>query len=213
MPQTWPAQPPKLQAQKTRIFEQKFYLETLLLKRTFIQQIIEAIDTKYIAALCNLINGKIMPLVLNILDFLHNNYGCITPQQLDDKKTTIKSMIYDTAQPIDTIFNAINDLVECARAAKAELNQIHTINLALVILNRQRIFKDDIQVWKRTNQAYQKWDNFKHDIYEAHLELRETGGTIYKLGLHNANAILDQMMARLQIDEEKCTATATQYVT
>ena len=53
-------------------------------------------------------------------------------------------MIYDPAQPIDIIFNAIDDLVEYARAVEAELTQIQKINLALVILDRQRIFKDDI---------------------------------------------------------------------
>ena len=55
-----------------------------------------------------------MPLVPNILEFLHNNYGQITPQQLDDKKTTVKSMIYDPAQPIGIIFNVIDNLVEYA---------------------------------------------------------------------------------------------------
>ena len=34
---------------------------------------------------------------------------------------------------------------------------------------------------------------------KAHLELIETGGTIDELGFHNANAIMDQMMARLQV--------------
>ena len=73
----------------------KLYLETLLLKQTFTQQIIEAINTKYLAVLRNSITGKIMPLVPTILEFLNNNYGRITPQQLDSKTTTVKSMIYD----------------------------------------------------------------------------------------------------------------------
>ena len=68
----------------------KLYLDTLLLERTFIQQIIEAIDTKYISALRNPVTGQITPLVPTILEFLHNNYGRITPQQLDNKTTTIK---------------------------------------------------------------------------------------------------------------------------
>ena len=98
---------------------EKLYLETLLLKRTFIQQIIEAIDTKYITAFRNPITGKITPPVPTILDFLHNNYRRITPHQLDDKTTTVKAMIYDLAQPIDIIFNTINDLVEYSRVAEA----------------------------------------------------------------------------------------------
>ena len=33
------------------------------------------------------------------------------------------------------------------------------------------------------------------------------------MGFHNANAIVDQMMVHLQIDEDECTATATQHAT
>ena len=66
-------------------------------------------------------------------------------------------------------------------------------------------------MWKCTNQAYKTWENFKHDFREYHLELRETGGTIDELGFHNANNIVYQMMARLQVDEDERTATATQH--
>ena len=118
-------------------------------------------------------------------------------------------MIYDLSQKIGIIFNSIDDLVEYARAAEAELTQNQTINLVLVILNRQRIFKDNIRAWKCTNQALKTWDNLKNDFRKSHLELRETGGTIDELGFHNSNSIVDQMMARLQIDEDKRTATTT----
>ena len=80
-------------------------------------------------------------------------------------------MIYDPAQPIDIIFNSIDNLVEYARAAEAELTQSQTINLALVILNKQRIFKDDIRAWKHTNHAYKTCLNFKHDFRQARLEI------------------------------------------
>ena len=81
-------------------------------------------------------------------------------------------MIYNPAQPIYIIFNAIYDLVEYARAAEVELTQRQTINLALDILNRQQIFKDNTRAWKYTNQAYKTWDHFKHHFRESHLELR-----------------------------------------
>ena len=60
---------------------------------------------------------------------------------------------------------------------------------------------------------YKTWETFKHDFCEANFELRDTGGTIDELGLHNANAIVDQMMAHLQIDKDERTATATQHST
>ena len=43
-------------------------------------------------------------------------------------------MIYNPAQPINIIFNYIDDLVEYARAAESELTKSQTINLSLIIL-------------------------------------------------------------------------------
>ena len=57
------------------------------------------------------------------------------------------------------------------------------------------------------------WNNFKHDFRKAHPELRETGGTINELGFHKSNAIVDQMMAHLKVDEDERAATATQHAT
>ena len=94
-----------------------------------------------------------MSLVLTILDLLDNNYGSINPQQIDNKKTIVKSTTYNLAQPINLIFNSINDPVEYALAADSELTQSQTINLALVVLHKQRIFKYDIRACKRNNTA------------------------------------------------------------
>ena len=101
-------------------------------------------------------------------------------------------MTYDPAQPIDLIFNYINNLVKYALASEAELTQRQTINLALVILHKKIIFKDDIREWKRTTPAYKTRDNFKHNFQESHLDLRETGRTIDELGFYNANAIVNK---------------------
>ena len=56
-------------------------------------------------------------------------------------------MTYDLAQPIDLIFNSIDEQVKYALASEAELNQSQTTNLSLIILQKQRISKDDIRAW------------------------------------------------------------------
>ena len=71
-------------------------------------------------------------------------------------------MTYDPAQPINSIFNSMDDLVEYAIAVEADLTQRQTINLSLVILHRHQIFRDNMRAWKRTNLAYKTWDIFKH---------------------------------------------------
>ena len=77
-------------AEDTHRQTKKLYLETLLLERTIIHKIIKAVDTKYLDALRNLVTGQIKPILPTILNFLHDNYVCITPQQLDNKTTTVK---------------------------------------------------------------------------------------------------------------------------
>ena len=50
-----------------------------MFEQTIIQQIIEAVETKNLAALCSPITRQIMLIDPNILDFLHDNYAHITP--------------------------------------------------------------------------------------------------------------------------------------
>ena len=79
-------------AEDTHCLTKKLYLDTLLLERTVIKKVIEAVDNNYLAALRNPVIGKITQLVPTILDLLHNNYGNIALQQLDDKTTAVKLM-------------------------------------------------------------------------------------------------------------------------
>ena len=69
-------------AEDTHLTTKEVYLETLLLKRTIIQKTIEAVDTRYLSALRNHATGKITPLVLTILNFLYDNYGRVTRNNL-----------------------------------------------------------------------------------------------------------------------------------
>ena len=66
-------------AEDTHRTTKKLYLKILLLKRTIILKITEAVDTKCLADLCNPVTGQITPLVPNILDFLYDSYRQITP--------------------------------------------------------------------------------------------------------------------------------------
>jgi hypothetical protein len=47
------------------------------------------------------------------------------------------------------------------------------------------MFKDDIRAWKRRDAPDQTWANFKTTFREAHLELRESAGTVGDELYHN----------------------------
>ena len=97
----------------------EFYLNTLLLERTIIKKIIKAVDTKYLAALHNAVTGKSRHSSQTSLIY-YTNYGRITPQQLDNKTTIVKPITYNPSQPIDLVFNSIDDLVEYTISDEAE---------------------------------------------------------------------------------------------
>eukprot|EP00957_Ditylum_brightwellii_P043615 3306051-Ditylum_brightwellii.AAC.1 len=53
------------------------------MERTIIQQVITAIDPKYIKALCNSITNKINASIPAIISHLLDTYGDVTPSELD----------------------------------------------------------------------------------------------------------------------------------
>ena len=160
----------KSQPQKTFTEAIKICLETILLKRTIIQQIIVFVDTKYFAAFFNPVTGKITPLVPVIFNFLCKIYGKIPPQNLDDKTAVTKLMIYNTSQPINIIFKnstiwlitQLQMIFNLRKSKQSTLTSTSSTNSA---------YQNTIFECKCTTQAYKTWDHFKHDFHADHLQI------------------------------------------
>jgi hypothetical protein len=53
---------------------------------------------------------------------LFTTYGKITPQQVKGKEQEAYAMHYDISQPVDTVFNAIEDLSDLAEHANSPMS-------------------------------------------------------------------------------------------
>ena len=81
-------------------------------------------------------------------------------------------MVYDISEPIDMIFNAMDDLTEIVELATRPYTDIQMVDFGDMVLARQPIFRSDIRRWLRRDPADQTWANFQTFFTNAHQELR-----------------------------------------
>ena len=93
---------------------------------------------------------------------------------LDDRIKSVSRMAYNPYQPIDLVFNALDNLSTYAELAHIPLTAPQIINKAFNIMLRSGHFKDALRKWKRLPVNQQTWDEFKIFFRPAHQELRET---------------------------------------
>lgn len=111
---------------------------------------------------------------------------------IDDYEQHLKQMTYDPASPIDTIFNAMEDLMEYAKLANQPYTQRQAVAKAYTIINKTGRFKEAIKAWNRRAPLTQTWIAFKDDFRIAHREYRETTNLALEaseLEQHNANLV------------------------
>lgn len=118
-------------------------------EKALIAQIVASIDPIYLRALLNRTTGQYSNDIRAVLMHLFTTHGKITPQQVKTKEMAIFGMPYDISQPVDMIFNAIDDLADLAEHALSPMTFQQMIDLAYVILARQPILQQDLRFWNR----------------------------------------------------------------
>ena len=141
------------------------------------QQIAQAIQPVYLLAIRDRTTNSLSGTVSQILDYLFTTYGNVSVTALADKESAVRSITYHQGQPIDFIFNEVEDLVEYSELANQPLSQAQTVSVAYLILHRSGKLKHAITEWNRKPVIERTWINFKTHFRDAHKELRETDDT------------------------------------
>jgi hypothetical protein len=142
--------------------------------KALIQQIVQAVESPYLASIRDQSSNSLRGTVYKILEHLQTVYGRVSPQMLEDREQELWTMTYNTKYPIDIVFNAVEDYVDFAELGNQPLTQRQVIAKAYVILNKTRRFKTDITDWNRRAEDKKTWINFKDHFRRAHHEFRET---------------------------------------
>jgi Sec-independent protein translocase protein TatA len=173
----------------------RLFREVQGVEKALVQQIVQAIEAPYLAAIRDRNSNSLMGTVHEILEHLQTVYGRVSPQMLENREQELRNMTYNTKYPIDVVFNAVEDYVDFAELGQQPLTQRQTIAKAYVILNKTRRFRNDITEWNRLPENGKKWVNFKDHFRRAHQEFRETTDvTLEESELQRNNANLVQQV-------------------
>lgn len=130
-------------------------------EKALIVQVVDTVDATYLAALCNANMSRYGNSIEDLMKHLFQTYGKITPQQVKSWEMEIYNLLFDFSLPVDSIFNAIEDLLELADHANNPMSTDQAINLTYMIFALQPILMQDLRAWNKHPIAKKTWPNFK----------------------------------------------------
>ena len=132
--------------EETRVFR-----EVIGVERAIQQQLVTAIEPKYLRALRSPGINKLTQTIPEIFEHLFSTYGDITPQDLREFTARVEGLIYLPQEPVDTIFGEIDDLATIANYTKAPLTNFRKVNMAYIYFQKCGIFKSTLTKWDESN--------------------------------------------------------------
>lgn len=181
----------------------RVFRDYCLMQRALIQQLITAIEPKYLASMRNRITGQLPSDVRAIFLQLFRVYGKIKPEHIMNEKNKVETFSFNISEPIDDVFNRIDDLAELAELAERPFTDKQLTDFGFIIFNRQRAFRDDVRSWLKRPIEEHTYVNLRAHFTDAHVELRAIDATTDELGYHSVNAVVENIVERLvQVQNE-----------
>jgi hypothetical protein len=153
--------------------------------------IIESFDDAYLNALSDKIVGYANCTSLQLLTHLLTYYAMITPTELTQNYERLNAP-YDPNQPIETLFQQIQDAQAFAVAGGQPYGAAMIVNVAYTLVFNTGLFPDACRAWQSRAIARKMWAQFKLDFATANREFRLTNQTAQQSGFHSANMMIKQ---------------------
>lgn len=156
----------------------------------------------------NRITGYATVTTLTLLNHLYTAYGNITPADLADNDAKLKTP-FDASQPIETLFEQVEDAVNLTAAAQAPYTPEQIVAYAYNTIFQTGLFPDACRDWRRRPANEKTWVQFKIDFTIAHQEFKETQQTTRSAGYHTAKQVSIDHHDTMEILANLATATAS----
>jgi hypothetical protein len=174
--------------------------------------IIEAFDDAYLNALSDEIVGYANCTSLQLTHLL-TYYAMIAPTELTQNYERLNAP-YDPNQPIETLFQQVQDARAFAVAGGQPCGAAMIVNVAYTLVFNTGLFPDACRACQSRAIAGKTWAQFKIDFSTAHREFRLTNQTAQKSGFHSANMMIKQgreetMQDTIEAIAQLATATSS----
>jgi hypothetical protein len=179
--------------------------------------IIEAFDAVYLNVLSDKIVGYANFTSLQLLTHLLTYYAMIAPTELTQNYERLNAP-YDPNQPIETLFQKIQDARAFAVAGGQPYGAAMIVNMAYTLVFNTGLFPDACRAWQSRAIAGKTWAQFKLDFDTAYREFHLTNQTAHQSGFHSANMMIkqgrkDTMQDTVNAIAQLATATASDHGT
>jgi uncharacterized protein YukE len=175
--------------------------------------IIESFNNAYLSALSDKIVGYANCASLQLLTHLLTYYAMIAPTELTQNYEQLNTP-YDPNQPIETLFQQIQDARAFAVAGGQPYGAAMIVNVAYTLVFNTGLFPNACRAWQSRAMAAKTWAQFKIDFATAHRGFRLTNQTAQQSGFHSANMMIEQgrddsMQETAEAIDQLATATAS----
>jgi hypothetical protein len=142
------------------------------------------------------------------LNHLYATYANINASDLLSNDKQMKAD-YDANQPIELLFDQIEDAVDFAAAGDCPYTPTQVTAIAYQLVFKTGLFHDECKLWKRRIAADKNWAEFKTVFSLAHQELRESQLPSSNTDFHSANAATGLQLKTAEAIANLATATTT----
>jgi hypothetical protein len=175
--------------------------------------ILEAFEDAYLNALSDKVVGYANCTSLDLLTHLLTLYAMIAPIELTQNYERL-STPYDPNQPIETLFQQIQDARAFTVAGGHPYGAAMIVNVAYTLVLNTGLYPDACRAWQSRAISAKTWAQFKIDFATAHREFRLTNQTAHQSGFHSANMMIEQgrdesMQETAEAIAQLATATAS----
>jgi hypothetical protein len=121
---------------------------------------------------------------------------------------------YDPNQPIETLFQQIQDARAFAVAGGQPYGAAMIINVSYTLVFNTGLYPDACRAWQSRAIATKTWGQFRLDFATARREFRLTNQTAHQSGFHSANMMIElgrdgSMQDTAEAIAQLATATAS----
>ena len=186
--------------------------EVTHIERTLLNQIGEAVNDTVLAAKLNDDTGVVEGTVVEIIQYLFQEFGNITDQQLAEAKNKVMQHKYIHDDPISNVFQEIHKYSLMAEAHGTPETSAQLIAIGKIIITNAAIFGDAVEKWNNKPPADKTWATFKTHFSKAQRDYKAARptATLADQGFINQANVVDQIMQLLDTQRQEEAAMAAQ---
>ena len=176
------------------------YNEVQAVELALHNQLIEAFEPNYLQPLKDTTTDMITHDIPAIISWLIQTYGQVSEIAMLEKEQNLSALKYDTTQPVDFVFNAVNKFCDLADMNQMPVSDRRKCQFAYVILQKSRAFLDSLKKWNARPVATKTYARMKEFMRDERQALEAVGALTIQDSLNQV-----EMLRAVQQQEEDLT--------